>query len=196
MYTTRRARFAIALLLIVTGLTGLYGSFQLVLDEFIKYEHPTKALTCDVSVFLSCSNVMTSWQGHLLGFPNPLLGMMGFVAPAAVGVAMLAGFRSTKWFSTLFNAGLFAAWLLVTWLFTQALWSIGYLCLWCMLVWSVTIPLFWVSSIWHTATGVYGRRAARIGQTLLPYSWAFVLTNYAVIIVSILAVFPTVLAAL
>jgi uncharacterized membrane protein len=193
--TTRRP-VAIAILLLVTGAVGLYASFRLVLDEFQKYENPQAVLSCDVSPFVNCSNVMASAQGHLFGFPNPLLGLMGFVAPIAVGVALLAGIRGSRWFWVAFYAGLFLAWVFVTWLFSQTVWFIGYLCPWCMLVWSMTIPLFWVFTIWNMARGTFGPGAQRIGKTLLPFCWAFPLANYLVIAVSILIVFPTVLSTL
>ncbi|WP_260855807.1 vitamin K epoxide reductase family protein [Curtobacterium sp. 9128] len=193
--TTRRP-VAIAILLLVTGAVGLYAAFRLVLDEFAKYENPKAVLSCDVSPFVNCSNVMASAQGHLFGFPNPLLGLMGFVAPIAVGVALLAGIRGAKWFWLAFNAGLFLAWVFVTWLFTQTVWFIGYLCPWCMLVWSMTIPLFWVFTIWNMSRGTFGPRAERLGRTLLPFCWAIPLANYLFIAVVILIEFPTVLSTL
>jgi uncharacterized membrane protein len=193
-----RRPVAVAILLLVTGVVGLYAAFRLVLDEFEKYENPKAVLTCDVSPFVNCSNVMASAQGHLFGFPNPLLGLVGFVAPIAVGVVLLAGFRGTTWFWTLFNSGLLLAWVFVTWLFTQTVWSIGYLCPWCMLVWAMTIPLFWLFTIWNLAKGnlPFGARGRRIGRALLPFCWAFPLANYLFIAVVILVEFPTVLTTL
>ncbi|MFJ3384156.1 MULTISPECIES: vitamin K epoxide reductase family protein [unclassified Curtobacterium] len=192
---TRRP-VAIAVFLLVTGAVALYAAFRLVLDEFEKYANPDAVLSCDASPFISCSNVMASWQGHLLGFPNPLLGLMGFVAPIAVGVVLLAGFRGAKWFWIVFNAGVFLAWVFVTWLFTQTVWSIGALCPWCMLVWSMTIPMFWVFTVWNMSRGTFGARGQRIGKALLPFCWAIPLANYLVIVVVILIMFPTVLTSL
>nr|WP_242090878.1 vitamin K epoxide reductase family protein [Curtobacterium sp. DN_7.5] len=117
--------------------------------------------------------------------------MMGFVAPIAVGVLLLAGFRNgSRWFWITFNAGVFLAWVFVTWLFTQTVWFIGALCPWCMLVWAMTIPMFWVFTIWNLAQGRFGAGAQRVGTTLLPFCWAFPLANYLVIAVSIIIVFP------
>ncbi|EYT63496.1 membrane protein [Curtobacterium flaccumfaciens UCD-AKU] len=189
-----RRPIAMAVFLLVTGLVGLYAAFQLVLDEFAKYENPKAVLSCDVNPFINCSDVMASWQGHLFGFPNPLLGVMGFVAPIAVAVLMLAGFRNgSRWFWIAFNAGVFLAWVFVTWLFTQTVFVIGALCPWCMLVWSMTIPMFWVFTIWNMAQGRFGAGAQRVGRTLLPFCWTFPLANYLVIIVTIIIMFPAVL---
>ena len=92
-----------------------------------------------------------------------------------------------------FNAGLLVAWVFVTWLFTQTVWSIGALCPWCMLVWAMTIPMFWVFTIWNMSRGTFGPRARRVGRALLPFCWAFPLANYLVIAVTILIMFPRVL---
>ncbi|WP_232832827.1 vitamin K epoxide reductase family protein [Curtobacterium sp. YC1] len=189
-----RRPIAMAVFLLVTGAVGLLGAFQLVLDEFKKYADPDTVLSCDLNPFISCSDVMASWQGNLFGFPNPLLGLLGFVAPIAVAVMLLAGFRNgSRWFWIAFNAGVFLAWVFVTWLFTQTVWSIGALCPWCMLVWSVTIPMFWVFTIWNAAQGRFGAGAQRLGRTLLPFCWTFPLANYLFIIVTIIIVFPSVL---
>jgi uncharacterized membrane protein len=152
-------------------------------------------LRCDVNPFISCSDVMKSWQGHLFGFPNPLIGVMGFVAPIAIGVLLLTGAVITsRWTWFAFNAGLFLAWVFVTWLFTQTVWSIGALCPWCMLVWSMTIPLFWVFTGWNLSRGnmpFRGEGARRVGRVWLQYSWAIVLANYLFIVLVILVMFPT-----
>ncbi|MFZ7088160.1 vitamin K epoxide reductase family protein [Curtobacterium sp. RRHDQ10] len=196
--TLTRPPIAMAVFLIVTGGVGLFGAFTLVIDEFAKYADPHKVLSCDVNPFVSCSDVMASWQGHLFGFPNPLLGLMGFVAPIAVGVMLLAGATARTWFWTTFNAGVFLAWVFVTWLFTQTVWFIGALCPWCMLVWSMTIPMFWVFTAWNLARGglPFGTRAQRIGRAVLPFAWIIVLVNYLVIVVTILIEFPTLLSLL
>jgi hypothetical protein len=67
-----------------------------------------------------------------------------------------------------------------------------------MLVWSVTIPMFWVFTVWNVAEGhlSFGRAAQRAGTALLPFSWALPLVNCVVIVVSIIVMFPTLLALL
>ena len=37
------------------------------------------------------SKNLESWQGSLFGFPNPILGLTGWMAPIVVGFAILAG---------------------------------------------------------------------------------------------------------
>jgi uncharacterized membrane protein len=195
---TRRP-WGIAVFLIVTGAVGLLGAFRLTLDEIIKAGDANAKLGCDVNPFISCSDVMKSWQGHLFGFPNPILGDMGFVAPIAVGLMLLVGgVIANKGFWLAFNAGLFLAWVFVTWLFTQTVWFIGALCPWCMLVWSMTIPLFWVFTVWNLKQGnlPFGAGAQRVGRAVWPFSWAIVLANYVFICLVIIVHFPTILSVL
>ncbi|WP_255364281.1 vitamin K epoxide reductase family protein [Frigoribacterium sp. MCBA15_019] len=195
---TGRTPFVAAVLLIVSGLGGLVGAFALTLDKFRLLENPGAALGCDVNPFVGCSPVINSWQASLFGFPNPILGLIGFAAPVAVGLGLLAGARFARWFWLAFNLGLLLAWVFVTWLFTQTVFVIGALCPWCMLVWLFTIPLFWVFTVWGAARGVtvpegpLQRAAARF----LPYSWVLPVLNYIVVATTIVVVFPLLLPTL
>lgn len=187
-----------AILLIFAGIVGFFGSFQLVVEKYQLLEHPKQALGCDINPFVSCSTVIDSWQAHLFGFPNPILGVAGFVAPIAVGISLLAGAKFARWYWIAFNVGLFLAWVFVTWLFTQTVFVIGSLCPWCMLVWSVTIPMFWVFTVWNLANGKLTTNATlqRRMRAFLPYSWILPVANYFVIVVIILTHFPTLLTVL
>ncbi|MCU1436989.1 MAG: hypothetical protein JWP66_76 [Naasia sp.] len=187
----------IALLFIVTGLVGLFGSFQLVLERFHLLENPNIPLSCDINPFVSCGPVIQSPQGSLFGFPNPLIGVACFVAPIAVGVGILAGARFARWFWALFNVGLLGAWVFITWLMTQTVFVIGTLCPYCMLVWLVTIPLFWYGTVNNLARNFgLSEGASALFRKALPWTWLIVLLNYLVIIAIILTNFPLLLTVL
>ncbi len=195
--TPARQPVAIAILFLVTGLIGLYGSFQLTIERFALIADPEVKLSCDINPFVSCGPVIQSWQGSLLGFPNPLIGMMAFVAPVAVGVAMLAGARFARWFWILYNLGLLAAFVFIHWLMTQTVFVIGTLCPYCMLVWLVTIPLFWYGTVWNLGNNLgLPEGAASLFRQALPWTWLIVLLNYLVIVAIILANFPLLLTVL
>ena len=195
--TPARQPVAIALLFIVTGLVGLYGSFQLTIERFALIADPETKLSCDINPFVSCGPVIQSAQGSLFGFPNPLIGLMAFVAPVAVGVALLAGARFARWFWILFNVGLLGAMVFIHWLMTQTVFVIGTLCPYCMLVWLVTIPLFWFGTVNNLGRN-FGlpEGAASLFRAALPWTWLIVLINYLIIIAIILQHFPTLLTVL
>lgn len=187
-----------AILLVIAGLVGLLGSFALTVDKFRLLEDPARSLGCDVNPFVGCSPVINSWQASLFGFPNPIIGLVGFAAPVAVGLGLLAGARFARWFWVALTVGVFLAWVFVTWLFTQTVFVIGALCPWCMLVWSVTIPLFWLLLVWGAARGVtvpHGR-LQRAAAAFLPFSWILPVLNYIVVVTVILVQFPLLLPVL
>ena len=181
-----------AVFLTVTGLLGFVSSVVLVLERLQLLASPGESLSCDFNPFISCGTVIESPQGSVFGFPNPLLGIAGFVAPIAVGVGLLAGARFAGWFWAAFTLGVCAAWVFITWLFTQTVFVIGTLCPWCMLVWAVTIPLFWFTLVYTGARDMtpLPRGLRRVARTVLPYTWAIVAANYAAIVLIVLAVFP------
>ncbi|MEN9737441.1 MAG: hypothetical protein RJA26_674 [Actinomycetota bacterium] len=133
---------------IAYGLVGWIAAMALVLEKLHVLENPNAALSCDLNVFISCKSVMASWQSHLLGFPNPLIGVAGFAIPIAVGFATLAGARMQEWFYRAMVAGFGMAFVFVLWLSTQSIFVINVLCPYCMLAWFGTIPLFWHTLLW------------------------------------------------
>lgn len=136
-----------AVWLIIAGVIGWFAAFQLTIDKFMLLENPEAALSCNVSVMIQCGKNLDSWQGELFGFPNPILGIAGWMAPIFVGVALLAGARFPRWFWATFGAGVLLAFVFVCWLIAQSLYAsnLGVLCPWCMLTWSVTIPTFFAT---------------------------------------------------
>lgn len=192
--TTTRQPIAIAFLFIVTGLVGLYAAFQLTLDRFALLADETTKLSCDINPFVSCSTVINSAQGSTFGFPNPLIGLIGFAAPVVVGASLLAGARFAPWYWALYNVGLLGAYVFIHYLMTQTVFVIGALCPWCLLVWFVTIPLFWYGTVNNFARnfGLSGG-AQTFFRKLLPFTWLIVLINYLVIVLLIRQNFPLLL---
>ena len=195
--TPAKQPLAIAILFIVTGLIGLYAAFQLTLERFQLIENPGVKLSCDISPFVSCGPVIQSAQGSVFGFPNPMMGIAMFVAPIAVGVGVLAGARFARWFWILYNVGLLFAIGFIHWLMVQAVFSIGTLCPYCMLVWLIVIPLFWFGTVNNLGRN-FGlpEGAAALFRSALPWTALNVVLNYLIIVAIILANFPTIIPSL
>lgn len=182
----RKRPISLAIFLIITGLIGFVAAFALTLDKFRLLENPKTVLSCDYGLFLNCSPNLNSAQGAVFGFPNPLIGIACFVAPIAVGVALLAGARFTRWLWLLFNLGIVGALVFVIWLMGQSLFVIGTLCPWCLVTWMVVIPLFWVVTLYNLKAGniSQSRAVRRFGATA--YSWVISLTILSYLVVAIL----------
>jgi uncharacterized membrane protein len=186
-----RIPWGFATFLIVAGGLGWWAAFSLINDKISLLADPTTDLDCNFSFLVQCGKNLESWQGSVFGFPNPLLGLGGFVAPIAVGVALLAGAKFARWFWILFNVGVAGAFGFVLWLIGQSIYApnLHVLCPWCMLVWSVTIPLFYVVTFRNLAEGRFGDspRARRVGAVLM--TWVVPITVVSYLIVALLAQF-------
>lgn len=182
-----RRPWPMAVFLIIAGALGWWAAFSLTIDKFLLLENPDADLDCNFSLLVQCGENLNSWQGAVFGFPNPILGLGGFVAPIAVGVGLLAGAAFARWFWMLFNLGLLGALGFVIWLIGQSIFSLGTLCPWCMLVWSVVIPMFWVVTLRNLAEGVFGEAPRRFGRALV--SWVVPITVACYVVIALLAQF-------
>lgn len=166
---------AFALFSIIAGAIGLFASFEL-LTEYIKtLQQPDYVPNCAVSILVTCGPNMDSWQGSLFGFSNTIIGVAAFMAPIFVGMALLAGARFSRWFWVSYQIGLLLGIVFVFWLFTQSVFVLGTLCPWCMVVWSVTIPLFWFTLPEPYAAGLATTSGAKFFIALRSWAWVFVL---------------------
>lgn len=136
-------------ILIIVGLVGVYCAFILSQDKIELLQHPNANLGCSLDPIIACGNVITSGQAHPFGFPNPFLGLAGFAAVATIGVTLLAGARLKRWFWLLLESGTLFAVGFVHWLFFQSVYRIGSLCIYCMIVWTVTITAFWYVTLYN-----------------------------------------------
>jgi uncharacterized membrane protein len=130
--------------LVFAGLAGLTAAYNLSVDKVTVILFPAVKIGCNVNPLVQCGTNLGSWQGSLFGFPNPLIGLGGFAVVLVIGIAVLAGVRYPRWWWVAFNVGVIGAFAFITFLFSQSLYVLGTLCLWCALTWSVTIPLFWL----------------------------------------------------
>lgn len=177
----------LAVWLILAGVVGWFAAFELTLERLKLLADPTATAACDISLLVQCGANLQSAQGSVFGFPNPILGLTGWMAPVVVGAALLAGARFARWFWLLFGLGVTGALIFVVWLISQSIYVLGTLCPWCMVTWSVTIPTFFAVVVHLLRIGALGRsdRARRLGDALA--SWVPLMAILALAIVGLLA---------
>jgi uncharacterized membrane protein len=177
----------LALFLILFGVIGWIAAFALTVEKFALLTDPEATLGCDLSPLVQCSTNLLSSQGALFGFPNPLLGLSGWIAPIVVGAAILSGARFNRVFWLLFNLGVTAAMALVVYLIITSIFFLGTLCPWCMVTWSVTIPTFLAVTFRNVKVGNFGSgaRLTSIGSTM--YSWVPAITFILYIVIAVMA---------
>lgn len=174
-----------SIFLVLVGLVGLTAAFALTIEKIHKLTNPDEAASCDYSVIVQCGKNLASWQGSLLGFPNPLIGLMAWSVVITIGVSILAGARYPNWFWRGLNIGALGALGFVIWLFSQSVFVLGTLCPWCMVTWISAIPLFWVLTFWNMKNGVWGQSAKGLGKTLL--NWVVIVILVSILIEAVIA---------
>ncbi|WP_333618413.1 vitamin K epoxide reductase family protein [Dietzia sp.] len=139
----------IGIILTIGSIVGIVAAFELTLDKIRILENPDFVPSCNFSILVSCKSVISSDQGQAFGFPNPIVGLIGFGITIAIGVALLAGVRFPRWYMVGTVLGLLFGIGWVQWFAYQTIFNIGYLCPWCMAVWTVMAPMFWYTLL-HT----------------------------------------------
>lgn len=172
-----------AILTIVLGAIGWFAAFELLTEYMKTLSNPDYAPNCNISILVTCGPNMDSWQGSILGFSNTIIGVSAFIAPIAVGVALLAGATFARWFWIVYRIGLALGFVFILWLSYQSVFSLGTLCPWCMVVWSVMTPLFWFTVFRPEGVGdvpTSETTARRFGE-LHSWAWVFVVVTFIVI---------------
>ncbi|MFI6447639.1 vitamin K epoxide reductase family protein [Kitasatospora sp. NPDC050543] len=179
---------AFALLLTLTGLLGLIASAVLTLDKLRLLKDPSYIPSCNINPIVSCGSVMRSEQAEAFGFPNSLLGLAGFAALLTIGIALLAGAAFHRWFWLGLQLGALLGLAMVHWLITAALYDIGALCPYCMVVWAATFALFWYTTLHNLRGGVIPvpRPLRPVVRETARYHWAVPALWYAVIALLVL----------
>lgn len=142
------------LVLLVTGLVAWVASGILVLERLALYENPGHITSCDVNPWVSCGRVMGTLQSELFGFPNPLIGIVAFAVVLATAMVVLSGAAPGRWYWVGLQVGVSLGMVFVVWLWSQALFEIYILCLYCMVVWAAMIPLFILLTVRNLVHGV------------------------------------------
>ena len=131
----------------------MIASLMLSIEVFDRLKNPAYVPVCNLNPVLSCTSVADSAQAHAFGFPNYFIGIAGYAAVGAIGAAMLAGAKFKRWFWQVVEVGLAFSIAFLTWLQFEALYRIGALCIFCMIVWAVTIPIFWYTTLYNWREG-------------------------------------------
>ncbi|MFC5141876.1 vitamin K epoxide reductase family protein [Actinomycetospora rhizophila] len=176
---------AVGVVLLVGGLTGAVVSLLLLLDELALLADPTFVPSCSIDPVLSCGTIMKTWQASLLGFPNPVIGLVAFPVAAAMGALVLGGVALPRWAWWSLQAGTTLGLLFVHWLIVQSLVVIHALCPWCMVAWVAVIAMFWFVTVHDLRAGHLGGAPAPLRR----HGWGLA-AWYLAIVVAIVATFP------
>lgn len=146
-HTFRQSNAWIFSTMLLSACLSLLASFVLSVDAIDLARDPGAQLACNINAAISCGTVGVSWQAHLLGFPNAFLGLVAEPVVITIAVASLAKVKFPRGFmlaaQIIYTIGVVFAY----WLFYQAMFVIGALCPWCLLITLSTTLVF--SSLTH-----------------------------------------------
>ncbi len=172
---------------LIAGVAGLVASMTLTVEKIDILLNPAYVPSCNINPILSCGSVMVTPQASLLGFPNPLLGLVGFSVVIVTGVLAVTKVALPQWYWIGLTAGVLVGAVFVHWLIFQSLYRIGALCPYCMVVWAITIPLLVVvASI--AARPVLDRQSGAV-WLLYQWRWSIAALWFTAVVLLILARF-------
>ncbi|MUL80569.1 MULTISPECIES: vitamin K epoxide reductase family protein [unclassified Mycolicibacterium] len=174
-----------AVWILIAGVVGLAAAMALTIEKIELLINPSYVPSCSLNPVLSCGSVMSTWQASAFGFPNPLIGVVAFTVTLVTGALAVAGIRLPRWYWAGFALGTLAGVVMVHWLIFQSLYRIGALCPYCMVVWSLTIPLFVVASS-VALRPLHTNAAAR---TIYQWRWSIVALWFTLLVLVILVRF-------
>jgi uncharacterized membrane protein len=156
---------------LIAGVIGLAASMTLTVEKIDLLLNPSYVPTCNINPVVSCGSVMVTPQASVLGFPNPLLGLVGFTVVTVTGVLAVAKVPLPQWYWAGLTVGLLIGAAFVHWLIFQSLYRIGALCPYCMVVWVVTVSLLVVvASI--TFRPALQRRESGLASVVYQWRWS------------------------
>jgi uncharacterized membrane protein len=177
---------AYSLLLTIGAALGLLASFTLTIDRIRLLKDANTQLACDLNSVINCGSVMSSPQGEAFGFANPVIGLAAFGGLFVLGIGLLGRAAYARWIWGGLTLGTVFGISFVGWLSYQAIFHIGRLCPWCMLVWAVMIPIF-VATALYTLSDVLPVPAGirRVARFLRQWQALCMLVLYAIIATAI-----------
>src|ERR1700749_620460 len=91
---------------LIAGVIGLAASMGLTIEKIKILLNPSHVPSCNINPIVSCGSVMTTPQASVLGFPNSLLGIVGFTVVLITGVLALAKVQLPQWYWIGLTAGI------------------------------------------------------------------------------------------
>jgi len=128
----------------IASLISFIVAMVIVYEKIAHLINPTVAPSCSINPLVSCTPVLASWQGSLLGVPNPIYGIVCFALLCIISFfAIFMKLPKWVWLCTFIGVSLGFA--LVIWFVSQSLFVIGAICIYCTAIWFMMIIAFWLT---------------------------------------------------
>lgn len=126
---------------------GLVASVWQAAERVQMLKAPGKALACNLNPVIDCGSVLGNRWAALFGFPNAFIGIAIFAMLLMAGVVLVSGMKPSKLFSKFLFAISTILILFSLWFFGMSLYVIGKVCIFCLFIWAVSVPIFWYGKL-------------------------------------------------
>lgn len=131
------------------SLVGLVASIWQAAERVQMLAHPSKVLACDLNPVIDCGSVLGNRWSALFGFPNAFLGIAMFAILLMAGIALVTRTKLSRGFLYAITAVSIVLILFSLWFFSMSLYVIGNVCIFCIFIWAVSVPIFWYGLLNH-----------------------------------------------
>lgn len=128
-------------ILIFGSLIGLVASFWQAAERVQMLKFPGEALSCNLNPVVDCGTVLGNKLSAVFGPPNAFIGMVVFTMLFALGLQRLNGGTWTSLVSKVVVGFSTIIMLFSLWFFWVSLYSIGKVCIFCLFIWTVSMPI-------------------------------------------------------
>ena len=148
-----KQRTAYSITVMVFSLIAWLAAGALVLEYAKLKKDPNHVASCDFGGIFSCTSIMKTDQAHVFGFPNPWIGIFGFVLTFALGLALFINRKKenkvTQYAPILLQIGSVIGIAFICFFYITSVFVVAILCPWCMVVWTMTIPFFIYTTLFN-----------------------------------------------
>lgn len=141
--------------LLIFSILGLIASFLLTIDKIHILKNPDFIPPCNINPILSCKSVMMTEYAEMFGFPNTLIGLIGYSVMITVAVFMLSGGKVNRLFMIFANLGGLFALIFSNVLLWISMYKIGALCPYCLLSYAAATNLFFSITLANLRDNVF-----------------------------------------
>ncbi|MCB0931049.1 MAG: vitamin K epoxide reductase family protein [Mycobacterium sp.] len=180
-----RVKRASAWWILIAGVIGFLSSADLLIEKIEMLKDPRYVPTCSINPVLACGSVINTPQASVFGPPNPLIGVGAFCVVIVTGVLAVNKVPLPRWYWVGLTIGTGLGVIFVQWLSYETLYAIGALCPYCMVVWSVTVPLFAVVA----PIALQPLAGNPVARALYNWRWSLVALWFTAVILQILVRF-------
>jgi|GEM_PF-2421660 len=138
---TRSQRISYPKILVFGSLIGLIASFWQAAERVQMLKFPGEALSCNLNPVVDCGAVLGNKLSAVFGPPNAFIGIVVFTMLFALGLQRLSGGTWTSFVSKFVAVFSKIIMLFSLWFFWVSLYSIGKVCIFCLFIWTVSMPI-------------------------------------------------------